>query len=255
MIASQVDPSYTNDAYTVIPFVTAELIAEAPENADSEDYGLIAIHNHLGSNKSILIALERIAGIRTMRALSSNKEVNDEVPSWFANALSVSGGDSPRAVKNRFQTAKDSADFGLCMDIQVNVLVPKDLDINAGTTASKLTSMQYEILTGKSGTDFANTRHVMSVKEYAQNGHVVEAMMECGMMSFWDCEAFDMSYSLCQEVRWLGAQYLTKNTRGNFFPQITPILEDLARQAENAKMSEVNDQWGALSAFNLAIRK
>ena len=86
-------------------------------------------------------------------------------------------------------------------------------------------------------------------------GHILEVLLNATIAKVWDTTELDCSSRVTRDWRWLGAQYLTKNTRGNLFPQLVPQITQIMRDEEMALMKGSNEEWGALAALTSAINR
>lgn len=260
MIASQADPGITNEGSLVIPLVTGRLVAQFPEEERETVFGLLSIHNELGSNKSVMLPMYREPDISTLTIATSPPIDEVGAPSWFVEACQEVSPQNPRAVKASLakfakMAAEGSGEMRISRDIQLNALIPSDSSFLKAQPINAVKMISYEVLSGHLGSDVANYRRVVPAGDYLQNGHMVEAILNSSIMPAWGCDELDLPYSLCRDLRWLGAQYLNKNTRGNLFPQLCPMIEEMIRQEEIKQMAGMNESWGALSALTAMIRR
>lgn len=252
MIASQVDTAINNDGLIIVPTISCQIAAQFSEEPEDSLYGIISIHNDLGSSKSIMLPAYREAHSErlTINHLNTKSEPSEKsnAPDWFLNACLASEINSPKNVKASMQTvvANMGAEIPIHRDIQLNILVPEDEKFLKKHPTDLLPYLQLEILSGEVGTDLATYRRVYNGDEFDENGHFLEAILSCTLMPAWQTKEFDLPYSICREARWLGAQYLSKNTRGNLIPQLTPIVESHFKKIIDSRMSSMNEHWGAL---------
>lgn len=261
MIASQVDETITNEDSYVVPFISGRMVGtmrDGSESLESINCGLLSVHNELGSNKSILLPLVAEIGIKTLTVLTKG-ETCDKFPTWLTHAITSSEPNTTKAVNKHFANiyaGMDDEDGLIDRAFQVNILAAKDdPEIFSSHPSQLIKRLSYEILTGDPSSGIAHYRKVVAAKDFIQNGHVIEALVSETLMVPWACKEFDMPYSLCRDLRWFGAQYLTKNTRGNLTPQLRPLFEQQRQQMEAEFMRDTNEEWGALSALSAIIRR
>tara|TARA_B100000929_G_scaffold284182_1_gene266134 strand:- start:1347 stop:2132 length:786 start_codon:yes stop_codon:yes gene_type:complete len=258
MIASQVNPDFQNEDKLVLPVASGRLIGEFEEETDIPLFGAVSIHNELGNNKSVLLPLYRAENEATLIATALGQVAPDSIkslqPEWFNKACENSACGGRRVVDGGIKTIFTSmgSDAPINRSYQVNLLIDKADDLSRKQPSAAIKSLSYEILTGEAEADLATYRRVYPMDEFVENGHMLEAVLRCTMMPVWHCKNFDMPYSICRDVRWLGAQYLTKNTKGNLFPQLLPIIDDVLRQARDREMQGMNEHWGALGFLSSA---
>jgi len=251
-----------DDGYLIrIPFVEGEMACTAREEA-TQQFGFMSLHNKLGSNKSILLplmadTLSSFLGVVT-------KDDPGSYDGWFGEAIRCSAPGPTKAIRNAYnELLMKAEDATLQRSYQVNVLAKLDDGIqivnngqsnpSAGTYPDRLSAFDYEILVGLHRKDGASWRNLVCMDRFKGNGHVVEALMTSTLCGYWGVKEFDLPYSLARQLRWLGAQYLRKQTRGNFFPQINPTIDDIAKSIEAGQMKCNNDEWGALAALTAVI--
>lgn len=236
-----------------VPFVEGEIACSFDADR-TNDFGIMSLHNKLGSNKSIVLPLLVEKGISTiMVPTDSSAAEYDE--GWFRNALNACQPAPVKAVKTAFdalvEEGRDHLSFLRCY--QVNVMAQLGKDGKIVEKGDRLHSFTYEILTGVHMRDGAENRCEVPMWDFKGNGHVVEALVSRALCPTFGAEEFDMPYSVARELRWLGSQYLRKMTRGNFFPQINPIIDEIVRRIESDMMRGSNEEWGALSALSAVI--
>lgn len=257
MQASQVDETITNEDSIVVPFTSGRILASL---SGGLDIGAVSLNNNMGSNKSIILPMCQEREIGTLTVPKQGEQPEFEVPQWFADLVEGYGPNTPknvRGVMRNIMTNMERDEFELTIDreYQTNILVPADHENAFYKEAPNvaLNHLRYEILAGKPDTDYADYRDVVSAKEFRQNGHILEATLRSTLMKAWAVDEIDLPYALCRDLRWLGAQYLTKNTRGNLFPQLKPTVEEYVRHIEAEQMKGRNEEWGALAAFSQVI--
>ncbi|WP_339119001.1 hypothetical protein [Halomonas sp. BMC6] len=258
MIASQVSSDFTNEDKLVVPIASGRLVGEFDEHPSVALFGAVSIHNELGSNKSVLLPLYRPEGEASLLAAALGQaapgSVDSVKPEWFGLACTNSASGSQRVIDGTMKAIVTSmgADTPINRSFQVNLLVDKNEDLSRKQPSAAIKTISYEILSGDAEADLATYRRVYPADEFVENGHLLEAVLSCTMMPAWQCKNFDMPYSICRDVRWLGAQYLTKNTKGNLFPQLLPVIENTLRQARDREMQGMNEHWGALGFLSSA---
>ena len=246
MNASQIDAEITNEESHVVPYVSGS-IKLASLSAFGE-LGALALHNNIGTNRSVLIPFLNMSEHQTLRCIGKNERPTHEVDEAFGVRFTTGGVREVNAGFNRiFGAIEDDSEI-VIRDFQVNILVPKQSEVG-GQIDTRIKLYHYEVLTGDHKTDIASFRSCLKAGSYLQNGHVVEAILASTVMPSWGANEFDLPKGIVDEVKWLGASYLTKNTRGNLFPQLTPVVEQLQRDHDNVGMRESNPHWGALAGL------
>jgi len=245
MNASQIDAEMDNEESHVVPYVSGSIKLA---NIDSiGKLGFFSLNNNIGTNRSVAIPFIDIPSESTLRCIA---EI-DRLPRDFAEAFGVGltiGG--VRDVNSAFSKAFPDSDDISCSvsDYQVNILVPKKSEVGSQID-NRIRTYHYEILTGAAKTDIATFRSCIKAGGFLQNGHIVEAILSNTVFSVWNTKEFDMPNGIVNQVKWLGASYLTKNTRGNLFPQLSPLVAELQRSHANKGMRDSNPNWGALAGL------
>lgn len=255
MIAAQVKPDFHNEGCIVVPVVTGQIAAQFDEEKNQDLFGVMSVHNELGGNKSVILPLYRLSEISTLVINPLGEKFREEsacanTPDWFTKACNLPSqtASSSRAIRNLMKeiVANMGTDTPINRDIQLNILVPEADEVHKKQPAKAIESLQYEILSGEAGADMATYRRVYNATDFYENGHLLEAILSSTLMPAWQVTELDMPYSTCRDVRWLGAQYLSKNTRGNLFPQLMPIIESHLKIKVDKQMMGMNENWGAL---------
>ena len=250
-----------DDSHFVIPYVNGVVLAHVADDVEEGEgdlLGAIEIHNEVANSKSVLMPVKLDYRTKTASVVCEPSGVFPSMPSWFTEmAGSASNGIKKRECKKAMhQVAESVEDEGfpfVRMEFQIDILVPKDkaravLTANVNDKMNHLSYLVREVGGGKS-----LVVGQKELKSYMQNGHIFELIMEKLLGQFWEYLDVDMPYSMCRNIRWLSASYLTKSTRGNLMPQIMPVIEGMLKDIEMEAMREGNSEWGALSVLTMAI--
>lgn len=249
--------------YHAIPYVSGAIVAHVEDEVDTEEgggdlFGAVEIHNELSSGKSVLMPVALNHETRLASVICGDSQMPASAPQWFKTitedpAAGIKKRECRRVMQDIGEIVESEGVAFTRMNFEIEIMVPKDAADNVlkANGSEKMNDLVYRIKEVGDGKSLVIA--IDEMKTYMQNGHVFEMIMRHLLGRFWDYKDIDMPYQMCRNIRWLSASYLTKNTRGNLMPQITPIIEGVIKELEMAEMREGNSEWGALAALTMAI--